>query len=170
MSQVPDKHSRLALAQHIDQVCDRFEAWKASPRPRIEDYLADIPQSGHALLLCELAALEIVYRRRSGEQPRPEEYHSRFRTLEPGWLAQVVADSDSIRAEGPIRFRADVAKAENRQDSLPTDTLSQMRRLGKFQLLVLKVVNEIGAWEACARFVDPEGNPAKGLRVSLSPE
>jgi hypothetical protein len=28
--------------------------------------------------------------------------------------------------------------AESRQDSLPTDTLSQMRRLGKFQLLELR--------------------------------
>jgi WD40 repeat protein len=37
-------------------------------------------------------------------------------------------------------------------------------------VLVFKVVNEAGIWEACARFVDPEGNPAEGLRVSLVPE
>jgi WD40 repeat protein len=37
-------------------------------------------------------------------------------------------------------------------------------------VLVLKVVNETGFWEGCARFVDQEGNPAKGLRFSLTPE
>jgi WD40 repeat protein/tRNA A-37 threonylcarbamoyl transferase component Bud32 len=37
-------------------------------------------------------------------------------------------------------------------------------------VLVLKVVNERGAWEACARFVDAEVSPAKGLRFSLTPE
>jgi WD40 repeat protein/serine/threonine protein kinase len=37
-------------------------------------------------------------------------------------------------------------------------------------VLLVKVVNGGGAWEACARFVDREGNPAKGLRVSLTPE
>jgi hypothetical protein len=37
-------------------------------------------------------------------------------------------------------------------------------------VLVLKVVNETGFWEGCARFLDQEGNPAKGLRFSLTPE
>jgi serine/threonine-protein kinase len=148
------------LAQQIDQVCDHFEAaWKAGQRPRIEDYLADTPEPGQALLLCELVALEIAYRRRLGEEPRPEEYHARFRTLEPGWLAQVVADSDSIKVEGPIRIKADAAKIEvlcpacgnafRVQDSQPTDTLSPMRRLGKFQLLERVGVGACGAvWRA----------------------
>jgi hypothetical protein len=37
-------------------------------------------------------------------------------------------------------------------------------------VLVLKVVNVVLAWEACARFVDAEGNPVKGLQVRLTPE
>ena len=37
-------------------------------------------------------------------------------------------------------------------------------------VLVFKVLNEISAWEGCARFVDVEGNPAEGLRFSLTPE
>jgi WD40 repeat protein len=37
-------------------------------------------------------------------------------------------------------------------------------------VLVLKVVNEGLTWEGCARFVDPEDNPAQGLRVTLTPE
>jgi hypothetical protein len=53
------------LAQQIDQVCDHFEAaWKAGQRPRIEDYLADTPEPGHGLLLCELVALETAWAQR----------------------------------------------------------------------------------------------------------
>jgi hypothetical protein len=37
-------------------------------------------------------------------------------------------------------------------------------------VLVLKVVNEKADWEGCARFVDSHGNPAEGLRMTLTPE
>jgi hypothetical protein len=52
----------------IDEVCDRFEAaWKmAGPlgqRPQIADYLGEPPQPGDSVLLCELAVLDVGYRR-----------------------------------------------------------------------------------------------------------
>jgi hypothetical protein len=37
-------------------------------------------------------------------------------------------------------------------------------------VLVFKVENETMDWSGCLRFVDAEGNPAKGLRMSLRPE
>jgi hypothetical protein len=37
-------------------------------------------------------------------------------------------------------------------------------------VLVFKVVNGTWEWLGCLRFVDAEGNPAHGLRVSLTPE
>jgi hypothetical protein len=37
-------------------------------------------------------------------------------------------------------------------------------------VLVFKVVNQYQEWLGCLRFIDREGNPAKGLRVSLTPE
>jgi hypothetical protein len=37
-------------------------------------------------------------------------------------------------------------------------------------VLVFKVVNTLWGWVGCLRFVDQEGNPAEGLRVSLTPE
>jgi hypothetical protein len=37
-------------------------------------------------------------------------------------------------------------------------------------VLVFKVMNHTGSRLGCARFVDREGNPAKGLLVSLTPE
>jgi hypothetical protein len=44
-------------------------------------------------------------------------------------------------------------------------------RAGKgMNVLVFKVVNEGQEWLGCAHFIDPEGNPVKGLRISLTPE
>jgi hypothetical protein len=55
-------------------------------------------------------------------------------------------------------------------------TLTALDRIGPVPLrkgtnvLVLKVINERGFWEGCARLVDKEGNPARGLRYSLTPK
>jgi hypothetical protein len=37
-------------------------------------------------------------------------------------------------------------------------------------VLVFKVVNEIGGWEGSIRFTDAQGNPVKGIKVTLDPE
>src|SRR5262249_8822380 len=126
MSQAPSapKRSRLLLAQQIDQVCDRFEtAWKAGPRPRIEDYLTHTPEPGQALLLRELVALEIAYRRRSGEQPRAEEYHARFPRLEPGWLDEIPTDSGRVSpASTPLERTASLRTADAGPEATPQPT------------------------------------------------
>jgi len=62
----------VASARHVDQVCDRFEAaWKAArstgQRPRIEEYLVDVPEPERALLLRELIKLEIAERGQAAE-------------------------------------------------------------------------------------------------------
>jgi serine/threonine protein kinase/formylglycine-generating enzyme required for sulfatase activity len=80
----------LALRRWVDQVCLRFEdAWKAAARldqrPRIDEYLGDAPQPQRSELLRQLVLLDMDYRRRSGEDPRPEEYEAQF-GLDPGWL------------------------------------------------------------------------------------
>ncbi len=93
--------------QHVDEACDRFEAaWKAGQRPRIEDYLADLPETARPALLRELIAVELDYRRLAAEQPRPTDYRDRFLTLDAAWLAAALA-APAVEA----------------------------RRLGKFQLL-----------------------------------
>ena len=37
-------------------------------------------------------------------------------------------------------------------------------------LLVFKVVNGWGAWQGSIRFTDAQGNPVKGIKVTLDPE
>jgi serine/threonine protein kinase len=71
------------MVEYVDEVCDRFEAaWpakgSAGPRPRIEDFLGDLPEPGRSLLLRELLRLELAYRREAGELLRPEPYQQRF--------------------------------------------------------------------------------------------
>jgi serine/threonine-protein kinase len=57
--------------RHVEQVCDRFEAaWQAAGSasgPRIEEHLGDTPEPERSVLLRELLALELAYRRQRGE-------------------------------------------------------------------------------------------------------
>jgi WD40 repeat protein len=72
----------LPAAQRINEACNRFElALQAGQRPRIEDYLGGVAEPEGPHLLRELVALEIDYRRQTGEPPPVEEYRARFPTL-----------------------------------------------------------------------------------------
>ena len=38
-----------------------------------------------------------------------------------------------------------------------------------FNVLVFKVVNETSDWKGSIRFIDAQGNPLKGIKVTLTP-
>jgi len=82
MNPVPDDDLGFlppSAVEHVDQVCDRFEAaWMQGNPPRIEDFLGGVDGAIRPALLRELIALELAWRRRHGEQPRPEDYHRQF--------------------------------------------------------------------------------------------
>jgi WD40 repeat protein/serine/threonine protein kinase len=87
----------LELAQRLDAICDRFEqAWQAvpagAPRPRLEDYVADVTAAERPDLLRELIPLDITYRRDHGEQPQATDYQHRFPDLDPARLAERIAE------------------------------------------------------------------------------
>ncbi len=68
-----------AVMRAVDRTCDRFEAaWRAGARPRIEDYLSEVPAADQPTVLRELIALEVELRAGAGEAPRWEEYRGRF--------------------------------------------------------------------------------------------
>jgi WD40 repeat protein/serine/threonine protein kinase len=82
----------LSQLERIDHACDAFEAaWKAGQCPRLEDFLSDAPEPERTALLRGLIALDIDYRRRRGERPRPADYLERFPTLDKAWLAGTIA-------------------------------------------------------------------------------
>src|SRR5262249_47882334 len=73
-----------ALLRLLERACDRFEAaCKAGRRPRVEDYLGQMPEAGRPELVSALKALEQAYRDR-GAVPSslpPEQLVSRSVTL-----------------------------------------------------------------------------------------
>jgi WD40 repeat protein/serine/threonine protein kinase len=63
----------------VDEAAQRFErAWQKGPRPRIEDFLSEVPEAVRPLLLGELLRVERELRVRAGEAPSADEYRRRF--------------------------------------------------------------------------------------------
>src|SRR5262245_45966238 len=79
----------LALARHVDRVCDRFEsawaAWRSGRRPSVADFLGEARGPERSALLRELVLLDVHYRLAGGEAWRPEEYRT-FPEFDPAWL------------------------------------------------------------------------------------
>jgi hypothetical protein len=110
-----------SLARLVDQVCNRFEAaWKAGGRPRLEDFLGDLPEPGRAALLRELIALDVYYRRARGEDCRPEEYQVRFPTLDAAWLAETLSEA-APEVASPSQAR-DPASADSARVEVARET------------------------------------------------
>jgi WD40 repeat protein len=55
------------------------------------------------------------------------------------------------------------------QSLVTLDTVGPVGLKRGINVLLLKVVNETGQWEGCARLVDDAGRPVQGLRVMLTP-
>src|SRR5262249_34669541 len=66
----------------LDRICDRFEdAWKAGVRPRLEDYLADVPDAERVAAARERLRVEAFSRRGAGEEPQPADFQVRLPLL-----------------------------------------------------------------------------------------
>jgi tRNA A-37 threonylcarbamoyl transferase component Bud32 len=181
------ENEKLAQARQVDEVCRRFEAaWKAGRRPRIEEFLEEVPAPRRPALVRELVGLEIDYRRLAGEEPRPEDYRERFPALgfesvaaapapesRPTALFRALeprsAEGETSPSPGGARLRCPhcqnpIQLADEHPDEVVcpgcggsfrvrearlTDTVSAMRRLGKFQLLERVGLGAFGAvWKA----------------------
>jgi hypothetical protein len=106
MSDDPPSEDDTPPPDRIDAACHRFEAaWKDAMtggiRPRIEDYLAGVPEAQRAELLRELVLLDLHHRGRAGEQPRPEDYRGRFPQLGERWLARQIRGRQPTGPEEP---------------------------------------------------------------------
>ena len=93
----PSSEPSPSRLERLDRICDRFEAaWRAGPRPRIAEFLGDVPEADRILFLRELIALELSLRRERGEQPTPEDYHGEF----PGMTGLIGSVFDSLNDTG----------------------------------------------------------------------
>src|SRR5260370_41562044 len=89
----------------VDAACDRFEAaCRAGQQPRIEDYLGDAGDDVRSVLQHQLILLDKDYRRRLGENPRPEGYPLPGIAAPPAEAATTLPDGDghtSVDADLP---------------------------------------------------------------------
>ncbi len=91
--------SPFDLAEQIDTACNQFEAaWKQGVRPRLEHYLTAFEEFRQPRILRLLLFLELDYRRKIREEPRPDEYNMRF----PGHEQLVDAVFSITRSSTPI--------------------------------------------------------------------
>jgi eukaryotic-like serine/threonine-protein kinase len=98
-SRAPLADRSLALRLRVDRVCEEFEAsWQAGRQPRIEDHLDAESDDVRPVLLRELVALEIIYRRKNGEGVARAEYRARF----PGNASLVDSVFDSLDQSNPL--------------------------------------------------------------------
>lgn len=69
----------LTVYQQIDEACGKFEdAWRAKGQPRIEDFLAGVPEEQQPKLFQELLHLDLELRKEKSRLPPPKEYIDRF--------------------------------------------------------------------------------------------
>lgn len=130
----------LAAARRAHAACERFEAdWKASSRPRVEDYLGPPNDPARPLLIEELAGLEIELRRDRGEEPTPREYLQRFPSF-PEVIVRLFGDDalgELQTTRGwPLPFR-DETLVEAPRPASPSSSAppAQGERFGKYELI-----------------------------------
>jgi formylglycine-generating enzyme required for sulfatase activity len=92
----------LSVARRVDAVCYRFEmAWKAGQRPRLEEFLGDMPEPARSVLFRELLELELGYRRENDETFAADEYRKRFPD-HTELIAAVFSELDESQQSGEL--------------------------------------------------------------------
>lgn len=140
----------LSFVERIDRICAPFEAAckaavKGGPWPSIEDCLGDFAGPERGALVRELVLLDALYRQRRGEQPKAEDYQTRFPELEPAWLARALVQPSAL-PEPPMVSAAPAAREsglphtpDSTQAALPglgsPEDSTIPRRLGDYRIL-----------------------------------
>jgi hypothetical protein len=112
-----------AVEALVDEACDQFEAacqkaGLSGPLPCIEDYVADVASAERGILVQELIPLDVHYRRRRSETPRPQDYQDRFPGIDPQWLAGAVEASQEPHGQAMGHWQTGPWKAAG---SIPPD-------------------------------------------------
>jgi hypothetical protein len=115
----------------IDAVCNRFEAaWGDGSRPRVEDFLGRADGPVRDALVRELVMLDVYYRRREGDDCRPEDYRALLPALDAAWLADALAAPAAAAKGGTM---ADARGPGETADVPPPGT--RLPSFGDYELL-----------------------------------
>jgi WD40 repeat protein/serine/threonine protein kinase len=124
--------------KEVERVCDLFEtAWRQlGQRPRIEEHLGETSEPLRSVLLSRLLAMELGFRRRSGERPVATEYERRF----PGLVARLTPEAFRESAEqmpgGMVEHLCDFLA--------PPRECGELGRLGSYRVLSILGVGGMG--------------------------
>ena len=89
---MPSVHELAARWLSLDEVCDRFEeACLTGSRPKIEDFLANVPAEHRLETVRELLKVDAYYRRKVADEPSVAEYRERFPELDGAWLRTMLS-------------------------------------------------------------------------------
>jgi serine/threonine protein kinase len=114
--------SEVLLGVRIDRICEEFESLlKTGKAPRIETYLAELPEDHQSTLLEELLGLELDYRSKAGDSFTSDEYTLRF----PEHASSVADLVQSVRGQHLANGRT--------QDSKPRQTPTARNASGSSQ-------------------------------------
>jgi serine/threonine-protein kinase len=102
----PERTQSAAAALSLEGACARFEqAWQAGGRPRLEEFIGPGDGREYPALLKELVALDVHYRRRAGESPRPEDYAGRFPGFDPAGQPNLFAKQAALAETALAQWR-----------------------------------------------------------------
>lgn len=94
----------VSAAERLDEACDQFEtAWRTGPRPQIEQFFEHAAEPLRSVLIRELVALDLFYRKRLGERPAPEQYVGRFPAHAAAIQAEFAQHERSLTTAGSKR-------------------------------------------------------------------
>ena len=90
--------------------------------------------------------------------------HPRLATPEDLWLQIGSGDQAKVYLNGREIYQIRLPRS-----LVALVTVGPVGLKRGINVLLLKVVNESGQWEGCARLVDDTGRPVQGVRVKLPP-
>nr|MCU0707693.1 protein kinase [Pirellula sp.] len=128
----PSDRASLNIFDQIDSICREYRAlWKQGKRPRLEQWIDQVPEDAQPQLFLNLLQTEVAYRQRAKETPTSDDYLKRFpqfsRQVRQAFHEQSLMSMDE--QQGSPRDFGDAG------DVTHTMATSSARRLGDYELL-----------------------------------